>query len=209
MPNVEEPVSIAFDLEPSRVAKLRKSFPEPSKVETVASALAKMMTNEIINLLAGEKRYLSLSHQYVEWLRRFIHALLPNEECSYEKLYNRFNFPPGTAQSVGRVLRDRQNTSLHQRALLELHTNTTTDIQEYDKLPTAEKPSAKQRSMRLSIREFNLLQVAVDRLVETDELIEYPKITSRSKQFVVIVFDVDHMRKVLENTNNYQNMGRQ
>ena len=93
--------------------------------------------------------------------------------------------------------RRRQNSALHQRAKSKLHDKLSEQMQEYDALPENDKPTAKQRSIKLSTREHDLLQMAVDRLVKRDELIEYPRVTSRSRQFVVIVYDVDYVHKVL------------
>jgi hypothetical protein len=192
-----EQISVTFVIDKDRVAKLRNSFPDSDDIQGAATTIAELMTNEFIDLLAGEKRYMTLSHQYVEWLQQLYEAVLPGEEYTYERLYNEFNFPPGTAQYLARVLRDRQNTVLHRRARSRLHDQLSAEIREYRELPVNDKPSAKQRSMKLSVREYDLLQMAVDRLVKKDELIEYPRVTSRSRQFVVIVYDVDHMGKVL------------
>jgi len=197
MAQQQKQVSVTFALDGDRVTKLRNSFPEFDDIQGVATSIAKLMTGEFIDLLAGEKRYLSISHQYVEWLQQLYEAVLPDEEYTYERLYNEFNFPPGTAQYLARVLRDRQNSALHQRAKSKLHDKLSEQMQEYDALPENDKPTAKQRSIKLSTREHNLLQMAVDRLVKRDELIEYPRVTSRSRQFVVIVYDVDYVHKVL------------
>jgi len=190
-------LSITFVLDPTRVSKLRSSFPEFEDIQEVATALAPLMTNEFIDLLAGEKRYMSLSHQYVEWLQQVYEVLLPEEEYSYDRLYNEFNFPPGTAQYLARVLRERQHSTLHEKAKSRLREQISREIEEYDGLPEDAKPAAKPRSPRLAVREYSLLVMAVDRLAAKGEAMEWPRITSRSSRFVVCTHDVDQLRKVL------------
>jgi hypothetical protein len=193
-----EKISVTLVLDKGRVAKLQNSFPESDDIQSVATTIAELMTNEFIDLLAGEKRYLSLSHQYIEWLQQLYEAILPDEEYTYERLYNNFNFPPGTAQYMARVLRGRQNTALHHKAKARLQNLLSSELEEYEKLPDNEKVgAAKMRSMKFTTREFDLLQMTVDRLVARDEEIEYPRVTSRSKRFVVITYHVDHIAKIL------------
>ena len=134
-------VSITFTIDQDRATKLQKSFPEFDGVQELAPIVAQLITNELIDLLAGQKRYMSLSHQYAEWLQQLYEAVLPDEEYTYERIYNEFNFPPGTAQYLARVLRHRQNTTLHDTAKSRLQDKVTTEIQAYDQLLEDDKPS--------------------------------------------------------------------
>lgn len=193
MAQKEKGLSVSFVLDANRVSKLRSSFPELGDIQEVATNVARLMCNELIDLLAGERRYMSLSHQYAEWLEQLYEALLPEQEYTYERLYNEFNFPPGTAQYLARVLRDRQHSALHEKAKSRLREQISAQIQEYDELPENDKPGAKQRSAKLSVREYDLLMMAVERLETT----EYPRSTFHSKQSFVVTYDVDQMRKVL------------
>jgi len=194
----KDQVQVGFTVERDQIAKLQKSFPESEDIQEVATTLARLMLYEIIGLLAGEKRYLSLSHQYVEWLQEIYAEILPGEEYTYERLYNEFNFPPGTAQYLARVLRDRQNADLHKRAKARLKKTISKEITEHDNLPADKQPKAKLRSVKISAREYDLLILAVDRLFAKEEDIEYPKVTSRrTGRFVGISMHVEGLKKVL------------
>ena len=81
MANQVEETSVTFVLENSQVVKLQNSFPEIDNIQELATTLAQLMTNEFIDLLAGEKRYLSLSHQYIEWLQIVYEAILPEDRA--------------------------------------------------------------------------------------------------------------------------------
>jgi len=70
---------VTVNIDGERVAVLQKAFPQ-QKLEDAAIRLATIATNELIDLLAGKKRYLSLSHQYIEWVQQIYEALLPEEE---------------------------------------------------------------------------------------------------------------------------------
>lgn len=193
----QDDVKVSFTVEKGQVTKLQRSFPESEDIQEVATKLAQLMLYELIGLFAGEKRYLSLSHQYVEWLQEIYAEILPEEEYTYEWLYNEFNFPPGTAQYLARVLRDRQNVTLHGRAKARLQKILSKEIEEHNSMPADMQAKAKLRSVRMSAREYDLLILAVDRLFANGKDIEYPKVTSRTRQLVGISMHVDYLKSVL------------
>lgn len=197
MAGQEEQVSVQFDLPADQVRKLRSSFPYCEDISEVATILADLMTNELIDLLAGEKRYMSLSHQYVEWLEQLYEAVLPGEEYTYERIYNRFNFPPGSAQYLARVLRDRQSSVLHEKAKSELLEKLSEKLDRYNELPPEDRPGAKRPDLQLTRREFDLLQTAAQQLLKSREVSESPKVTSRLKDIVVVTYHIDCIEKVL------------
>lgn len=190
-------VPVAFNLNKDRVDVIKRAFPERPDVEELAKQIAEFMTGEFVDLLAGKKRYLSLSHQYIEWVQLLCEIVLPGEECTYSRLYDRFNFPPGTASYIARVLRDRQNTPLHLKARDGLQTKVAREVEKYEKIPDKEKPTHKRISLKLTLREYNVLMILVDRLMSKDEVIEYPQITSRGREFINITFNVDYLKLVL------------
>ncbi len=149
-----------------------------------------------LDLLAGKKRYLSLSHQYIEWIQQIYETLLPGEEFTYRRIYDKFNFPPGAAAYISRVLRDRQNTVLHEKAKEGLTKKFGNEITAYERIPAEDQPRHKMRSIKLTVREFDLLQGIVDQLMGMEKVIEYPLVTSRSKEIVVVSYDVDYVRTV-------------
>jgi hypothetical protein len=191
-------LSITITLDKKRVVVLRRAFPESADLNQVATTIAGLITNEFIDLLAGEKRYISLSHQYIEWIQQLYEAVLPDEEYTYRRLYDRFNFPPGAAAYIARVLRQRQSTTLHARAIAGLKTKFKKEMDAYAKIPPKEQsPTRKLRSLRLTAREYDLLLMVDDQLMGKSIDIGYPQVTSRGKEFVVVTYNIDYMEIAL------------
>ena len=194
----EKSLSITIGVDADRASVLKRAFPEKKDIADVATKVAQLVTNEFIDLLGGRKRYISLSHQYIEWFEDLYETVLPDEEYTYRRLLDKFNFPPGTAAYVARVLRQRQNTTLHQRAKDGLKKKLEEKIKEYDDLPnTPAKPTQKTRSIDLTAREYDLLQSLVDVVLTRRESIGIPKVTFRTREFLTAEYNVDHMRAVL------------
>lgn len=192
-------LSITISLSKKRVDGLQRAFPESADIKELATTIASLMTNEFIDLLAGEKRYISLSHQYIEWIQQLYEAVLPDEEYTYRRLYDRFNFPPGAAAYIARVLRQRQNTVLHTRAITGLKQKFEKEIEDYKKIPPKDQtPTRKIRSLKLTAREYDLLIMVDDQLVARNVDIGYPQVTARpSREFVVLTYNIDHMKIAL------------
>lgn len=186
---------VTFTIDGDRVAVLQKCFPD-KKPEEAAIQLATIATNELIDLLAGKKRYLSLSHQYIEWVQQIYEALLPNEEYTFRKIFDGFNFPPGAAGYIARVLRGRQNTSLSSKAKDGLTSKCTKEINDHEGLPKEEKGTSKMRNLRLTVREYDLLQMIVDKLLLGGEAIDPPQVTSRTREFVSASWNVDNLKRI-------------
>jgi hypothetical protein len=197
----DKQVSVSFEIDKNRANALQKAFPEHENIQELATTVAQIITNELIDLLAGQRRYLSLSHQYIEWIQQLYEALLPNEEYTYERLYDKFNFPPGTATYMARVLRARQNTTLHTRALTGLKDKLSKELQKYEEQKDPQ-PGQKMRSVRLTAREYDILKMVVGRLFSRELLFELPFVTSRSKEIVIISYDVDSIRAILPELDN-------
>ncbi len=197
MPSQNTPVTVTFVLDQERVRSLGSAFPEKDNIQEVANALAAIMMNELVDLLAGRKRYLSLSHQYIEWMEQIYACVLPGEEYTFSRLYNQFNFPPGSAAYVARVLRDRQTTVLRDRASKGLRQKLEKQLKEYDALKPEDKPTAKMRSISFTPREHGLLTQIIDDLIARDLAIEYPRKTHVSPQIVTVSFSVDNIKQAM------------
>jgi len=202
MATEDKSISINFTLDKDRVVVLRSAFPDNDDIQQVANTIAQLITNELIDLLAGEKRYLSLSHQYIEWVQRIYEELLPNEEYTYERLYNKFNFPPGTAAYMARVLRARQNTTLRIRALKELKEKLSRESQIYKALKPDQQINQSTRNIKITARAYDLLGMAVDRLIAKGTPIEPPTTTSRSKEYVAFSYSVQYIERILVEIDN-------
>ena len=48
---------------------IQSAFPETNVADT-ALKLVELMADEFFMLISGNKRYLSLSHQYIEWVQK-------------------------------------------------------------------------------------------------------------------------------------------
>jgi hypothetical protein len=196
--------SINVTIDAERAAILKRAFPEKKDLDDVAKRIAQMVTNEFIDLLGGRKRYISLSHQYIEWLEDLYETVLPEEEYTYRRLLDKFNFPPGTAAYVSRVLRQRQNTTLHERARAGLKKKLAKQLDEYEKYASDKDKavSEKLRSVELTVREYDLLQSVMDQLFSAGISIGFPKVTFRTREFVTAEYNVDHIKKVLPEIDN-------
>lgn len=192
----DKQLTISFELDRNRVGALRRAFPEREDLQEIANTVACLMTNEFVDLLAGHKRYLSLSHQYIEWMQQLYEALLPEEEYKYERFYDNFNFPPGTAAYMARVLRSRQNSVLHSRATEQLKRKLGKERDIYEALKDPQ-PAQNMRSIRLKSREFDILNMAVDKLLDKELAVEQPDVTSRSKEHVVVSLHIENVRAIL------------
>lgn len=71
--------------------------------------------------MSGQKRFRTLTEQYISWLEDVYTRLLPEDEIpSYARLYNRFNIPYGQAGYIIRVLNEKELPHLRLRAREEL-----------------------------------------------------------------------------------------
>jgi hypothetical protein len=155
------PKTIQITLEDTQIADLQRAFPELDPV-TCTREIARFATIEMIGLLAGKKRYTSLSHQYVDWLEQLNANLLPNVEFTPRRVMNQFNFPPGTASYIARVLRDRQNVRLMERAWKSLLATFKEIKTDHDAKPPKERGGPGQLSVTLTRREYRQLLMLLD-----------------------------------------------
>lgn len=196
-------IDVSFVLDEEQKKVLERAFPGKPDYQEVAKKISVFITNEFIDLLAGKKRYLSLSHQYIEWIQSVYEILLPDEEYTYQVFSDRFNFPPGTASYMARVLRSRQNSTLHNKAIKNLKIKLEKEKEIFDGLPQDKKVNQTNRLLKLALREVDILQMLIDDLYRKDQPVDQPKLTSSSKEFANISVDIQSINKILPEFSNY------
>jgi hypothetical protein len=71
--------------------------------------------------ISGNKRFRSLTEQYIEWIEEIYTSILPVElQPKYDVLYNNFNMSPGQASYISRVLLEKKLVQWKKVAILEL-----------------------------------------------------------------------------------------
>ena len=184
-------MDITISLDKDQEEILKRAFPDHGDIQNVANQLVDFSATELIGLLAGEKRYLSLSHQYIEWIAEIFNRVIPDAEITNNYLVNNFQFPPGSAQYMSRVLRDRQNSKIHEvsiRSLLDVLKKTIDDFEALD-------PDSKKRkqdlSIRVSKRQFTIINQYIEEFYsKNDANIIPPKITSTTSQYYFITWNI-------------------
>lgn len=179
MPDGKE---IKISLEGRHLDILRRTFPEQPE-DKAARALAEMMLDELLSLFDGTKRYMSLSHQYIDWLERIYATLLPKEEFRESRFLNLFRFPPGSATYMARVLRSRQNTAIHDEAIRELGQTLWTSYTECKgKVPEG----AALKTVKITIRAYGIYGDLIDSIIRSDRSspVEQPETSTRGHEFV-------------------------
>jgi hypothetical protein len=199
----EERLSIEVTLDKNQIEELQHAFPEQTDLQETASKIAWIATSELLGLLSGKKRYLSLSHQYIEWVQNIYELILPEEEYSYRRLYNNFNFPPGTASYISRILRERQNTTVYNKAKNELKRKLLAIVTEYDSLTSAEEKMKKKESfVKLTTNEFSLLGSVIDQIIREDVDVGIPIVKNRTREFVFVLYKIDYIKKIIPEIEN-------
>jgi hypothetical protein len=205
--------NIQFPIEDSQIQDLEHAFPELDSDEC-ARAIAIFATTQIIDLLAGRKRYMSLSHQYADWLEELNAKLLPDVEFTPRRLMNQLNFPPGTAAYIARILRDRQNTTLMTRTWRTLLARLKKVKAEHDQLPENKRGGVSNLwSVTLTKREYRQLEMLLDeweaeqieKAPEERQSINLPEISENRMDFIKIKYKMTEIEKIitlLENRNN-------
>ncbi len=207
--------SVQFAIKDSQIADLKRAFPELD-ADACARDISIFATTEMIDLLAGRKRYMSLSHQYVEWLEQLNAELLPDVEFTPTRLMNQFNFPPGTASYIARILRDRQNVTLMNRGWETLLTKLKSVKSEHDGLEVKDKGEAgKLWSITVTKREYRQLEILLDeceaeqieKAPKDRESINLPDISEKRLDFVKIKYKMTEIERVIKLLEKRENKG--
>lgn len=73
------------------------------------AAFAKWAIEELAAWISGERRFRTLSEQYIAWVEALHDDVLPTSEApSFDRLYNNFNMTHGQAAYVTRALSDKR-----------------------------------------------------------------------------------------------------
>jgi hypothetical protein len=197
------PNAIQIELDDAQIDDVRRAFPELDPL-VAAPALAYFAVSEVISLFAGRKRYLSLSHQYVEWLEQLNVKLLPEVEFTAGRLMNQLSLPPGSAGYIARVLRDRQNVELMKRGwsgLLAAFQAAKGDHDEHAPKGTV----GSFLSITLTKREYRLLMLVLDAL-EAEQLkksrtqrvsINLPDISETRLDYIKIKYTIQDVERII------------
>jgi hypothetical protein len=133
-------MNILVELSDAEIAVLEHAFTSSrfKTREELAQAWLSLAAAAWLSWLSGEKRYNSLTEQYIDWIEKIYDHLLPLEEMpSVERLLNFFYMPYGQALYVTRVLNNRDTPRLHAQALEELKKALRDRKAEIDKLGPA------------------------------------------------------------------------
>jgi hypothetical protein len=199
------PKSIQIMLEDTQIADLQRAFPELDPI-ACAREIARFAAKEMIDLLAGKKRYTSLSHQYVDWLEQLNANLLPNAEFTPRRVMNQFNFPPGTASYIARVLRDRQNVTLMTRAWETLLASFKAVKADNDAKPVNQRAGpGVLLSITLTKREHRQLVMLLDEW-EAEQLkktsgrttINLPAVSENRLDYIKILYTITEIERVID-----------
>jgi hypothetical protein len=202
-PKPEDSITVNLKAGKDQLRILRAAFPEIGNSEKIVYEIADLMFCEAVDLLAGKKRYLTLSHQYIEWIEQIHSRLLPDKEYTYDRIANQFQFPPGSAGYMTRVLRSRQNNTIHTKSIANLKKK----LEEKKKIYKAEKQSDQSRvDIRLTHREHDILRTTVDSILEKDptSTVQHPQPGSggSSPMFVGVFIIAGQIQDMLDELNN-------
>jgi len=197
---------ITISIDEAQLADLQHAFPELA-ADRCAAGIANFAMAEMISLLAGKKRYLSLSHQYIEWLEKLNADLLPEVEFTPRRLMNQFNFPPGSASYISRVLRDRQNVVIMARSWKSLVNKFEEVKKSHDLLPQNQRrdESGKLWSITLTKRENRLLDILLEEFEASElakpfdkrESINLPELSEIRMDYVKIKYKMTVIEKLI------------
>lgn len=189
---------IEIEVNDKYLNNIKNMFPEYDSQEEVLIKLCEFSLIELIELFSGNRRYLSLSHQYIEWLEKIYEALLPDEEITKNRLQNYFNFPPGTSQYMERVLRDKSNTSIHKKSIEKLHVILKDEILKFNANPSI--ISNLRENIKITYRQEKFICDLIDEyFAQENKTIDYPKITSTpSRKFKIISWHINELKKFFE-----------
>jgi hypothetical protein len=111
--------TIAVSIPDETKSGLTRAFgPFKTKKEEQDAILrfANLAVSALSDWLTGNKRYRSLTEQYIDWVEQVYTDLLPQEEApSTERIYNSLNMPYGQAAYISRVLASK--TLVHWRTI--------------------------------------------------------------------------------------------
>lgn len=196
---------INVELNDVQINDVRLAFPELDPL-AAAKGLADFAVGELISFFAGKKRYLSLSHQYVEWLEQLNVKLLPEVEFGPGRLMNQLNLPPGSAAYIGRVLRERQNVELVRRGWASLLATFQAVKSDHDQRKPADRGAPGTLwSITLTKRVHRLLILLLDswendqqkRPIAERKSFNLPQISENRLDYVKITYTMPDIERLI------------
>jgi len=118
------PTDVKVTLDDAQLALLNEAFDLGGKAapEKAADyqAFCKLVVALMTDWIAGKTRYRSLTESNIDIVQKLYEALLPDEPPSAQRLFNKFNLPPGQAAYIARVLSEKDQPKWRALALSEL-----------------------------------------------------------------------------------------
>lgn len=170
-------MQISLELSDEQVQHIEKAFRRCrfDNLEDTVTELAQLAVASWVDWLSGEKRYTSLTQQYIDWVEAiYIHMLPEDEPPSTDRLYNSFNIPFGKAQYIMQVLSSKTLTHWRQKAIERLKTSMSERLNDVDQWIENGETSLKAEILidKLSYLEFKAIY---ERLFQQnpDEIVPY------------------------------------
>lgn len=88
---------------------------EAKRVQLAAFAL-----KQVLEWMAGQTAYQSMTEQYTEWLTELLPIFYPDDVPSTERIFNNFSVPYGRAAYISRVLLEKQQTAWRKKGKANL-----------------------------------------------------------------------------------------
>jgi hypothetical protein len=163
--------------------------------------LAQLAVGAWLSWLSGEKRYNSLTEQYVDWFEQIYEHLLPETEApSTERLFNSFNVPYGQAQYIARVLNNRDTARWRDYAREELKAQLRGQKEEIDKC-IAKGDELAPIEIVLSKTAARVLRTITNDLLRESRREEDMPHVSGSGDFVAVTMTAGTCKKVCKELN--------
>jgi len=193
-------MNIAVELSDDEIAIIEHAFASSrfETLEKLAQASLQLAAQAWLLWLSGEKRYNSLTDQYIDWIEKIYDRLLPLEEMpSVERLLNFFYLPYGQALYITRVLNNRDTPRLQAQALNELKKALRDRKGDMDKLgPALDKQKYsidmdKSAAIQLEIIAKNLWR-------ESSNEVDLPRRSGTCSDLVTMAITLRTFKKVCE-----------
>ena len=127
------PVDVKITLSDSQVQTLNSGFDlggkKAEQLRADQQTFCTLVVTLITDWISGNTRYRSLTEFNIETVQKLYEALLPDEAPSAQRLFNKFNFPPGQAAYVARVLSEKEQAKWRQVSLGELREAIKTAVE--------------------------------------------------------------------------------
>jgi hypothetical protein len=115
--------TLTIEVDEASLDKIAEAFNAsgPKKAELLKK-YAEVAVAQFTDWITGEKRYRSLTGQYIDWIETIYEELLTSEQDrpSAAQIFNSFNMPYGQASYISRVLNEKELTKWRKLGKQEL-----------------------------------------------------------------------------------------